>query len=142
VTQKELKLIKSQLIQERAHLLRGIATKIDPSPRTGETEGGDVCDIASSDRDRELSLRLSERERQKLKEIEDALDRIEEGTFGNCERCGDRIPFGRLKVMPSATVCVACKAREEKQRRLYAESAGLPFSKDMGLTEFIKEEEE
>jgi DnaK suppressor protein len=142
VTQKELKLIKNQLVQERSLLLSGIVGRIDTSPRTRDSEGGDDCDIASSDRERELRLRLSERDRQKLKEIEEALDRIEEGTFGSCERCGDKIPFGRLKVMPSATVCIACKTREERQRRLYAESAGVPIAKDVVLVDFIKEEEE
>ncbi|MEW6443567.1 MAG: TraR/DksA family transcriptional regulator [bacterium] len=142
MTQKELKSIKTQLVQDRALLLRGITSKIDSAPRTTEAEGGDVCDIASSDRERELRLRLNERERQKLKQIEDALERIEEGTFGICDRCGEKIPFGRLKVMPSTTVCVACKTKEERQRKLYAESAGTPFSKDIGIGEFIKEEEE
>lgn len=142
MTQKELKAIKAQLLQDRALLLSGISRIQRVSAPPGDLEGGDVCDIATSDRDRELRLRLSERERQKLKEIEEALERIEEGTFGLCERCGEKIPFGRLKVMPSTTVCVACKTKEEKQRKLVEETSGTPLAREMSLGEYGKEEEE
>ena len=100
MNRRELQQFKKQLNKSRALLLQDISPKADPSPRTGDPEGGDVCDIASSDRERELKLRLSERERDKLRAIEDALERIEEGTFDVCERCGCKIPIERLKVMP------------------------------------------
>lgn len=100
-----------------------------------------MCDIASSDRERELTLRLSERGREKLREIEDALERIEEGTFGACEQCGAKIPKGRLKVMPLATTCVACKSRQEKQRKLYEGASDFTLARDLG-SDMNREEEE
>jgi len=112
------------------------------SPRTGDPEGGDVCDIASSDRERDLKLRLSERDRDKLREINEAIERIEEGSFGECEACGSKIPMERLKVMPFTTVCVPCKSKLEKQRKLFQESNDFTFSKDVNQQEFSKEEEE
>lgn len=123
-------------------ILQTRSPKMDPSPKTGDPEGGDVCDIASSDRERELKLRLSEREREKLRAIEDALERIEDGSFGICEECGCKIPVGRLKIMPFATVCVDCKSREEKQSKLIAPPAQSSFTGDSTVNDLIRNEDE
>jgi len=142
VTRKELDAFKQKLLNEKSVLLQGISPQMSGSPKTGDPEGGDVCDIASSDRERDLRLRLSERGREKLREIEDALERIEEGSFGDCEKCGAKIPKGRLKVMPFTTTCVACKSRQEKQRKLYDGASDFALSRDLGVSEMSKEEEE
>ena len=123
-------------------MLQARSTKMDPSPKTGDPEGGDVCDIASSDRERELRLRLSERERLKLRAIEDALERIEDGTFDMCEDCGAKIPIGRLKVMPFTTACVKCQSDKEKKHKLYAEPYDAVFARDQSMSSFSKEDEE
>ncbi len=141
MTRKELDIFKKQLLNEKSLLLQGISVTLPGPPRTGEPEGGDVCDIASSDRERELTLRLSERGREKLREIEDALERIEEGSFGTCEQCGAKIPKGRLKVMPLATTCVACKSKQETHRKLYEGASDFALGRDLG-SELGKEEEE
>ncbi len=141
MTRKELNVFKKQLLNEKALLLQGIGAKMKGSPKTGDPEGGDVCDIASSDRERELTLRLSERGREKLREIEEALERIEDGSFGTCEMCGCKIPKGRLKVMPFSTTCVACKSKEEKQRKLYEGSADYALARDLG-SDMNKEDED
>ncbi len=75
---------------------------------------GDIYDQASSERDRELGFILNDREREKLRNIDEALLRIEEGDYGICEECGCDIPLGRLKVMPFAHYCVKCKEDIEK----------------------------
>jgi len=133
VTRKELQKFKKQLNQEKALLLQALSPTMSPSPKTGDPEGGDVCDIASSDRERELRLRLSEREREKLRAIEDALERIEDGSFGICEECECKIPAGRLSIMPFATVCVECKSRSEKQSKLFSTTTESPFARDTGV---------
>ncbi len=122
-------------------LLQGISTKMKGSPKTGDPEGGDVCDIASSDRERELTLRLSERGREKLKQIEEALERIEDGSFGTCEQCDAKIPKGRLKVMPFSTTCVACKSKQEKHRKLYEGASDYALARDLG-SEMTKEDDD
>ena len=114
-------------------MLQTISPKMAPSPKTGDPEGGDVCDIASSDRERELKLRLSEREREKLKAIEEALERIKEGSFDICEQCGSKIPIGRLRVMPFTTVCISCKSIEEKRRKLYTGTTGAPSGRESDM---------
>ncbi len=142
MTGKELKNFSKLLLDQKAMLLRGISKKIDSSPKTGDPEGGDVCDIASSDRARELRLRLNERDSEKMREIDEALERIEDGSFGECELCGSKIPMERLKIMPFTTECVSCKSKLEKQRKLFQESTDFTSSRDLGLHEASKEEEE
>ena len=141
MTRKELNVFKKQLLREKVLLLQGISTKMKGSPKTGDPEGGDVCDIASSDRERELTLRLSERGREKLKQIEEALERIEDGSFGTCEQCEAKIPKGRLKVMPFSTTCVACKSKQEKHRKLYEGAADYALARDLG-PEMTKEDDD
>ena len=80
----------------------------------GEEPTGDIYDQASSERDRELGLLLSDREREKLHNIDEALLRIEDGEYGQCEECDEEIPLGRLKVMPFTRHCVKCKSDLEK----------------------------
>ena len=77
---------------------------------------GDIYDQASSERDRELGLLLNDREREKLRNIDEALLRIEEGEYGVCEECGCDIPLGRLRAMPFAHYCVRCKEDIEKMQ--------------------------
>ena len=141
MTRKELNVFKKQLMSEKVLLLQGISTKMKGSPKTGDPEGGDVCDIASSDRERELTLRLSERGREKLKQIEEALERIQDGSFGTCEQCGAKIPKGRLKVMPFSTTCVACKSKQEKHRKLYEGASDYALARDLE-SDLTKEDED
>lgn len=89
------------------------AVKNGSEATTGEPTG-DIYDQASSERDRELGLLLSDRERDKLRQIDEALLRIDEGEYGICEECEEEIPLGRLKVMPFARYCVRCQSDMEK----------------------------
>jgi len=141
VTRKELNVFKKQLLSQKVLLLQGISTKMKGSPKPGDPEGGDVCDIASSDRERELTLRLSERGREKLKQLEEALERVEDGSFGTCEQCEAKIPKGRLKVLPFSTTCVDCKSKQEKHRKLYEGASDYALARDLG-SDMSKEDEE
>ncbi len=89
--------------------------KID-APAGNEETTGDIYDQASSERDRELSLLLGDREREKVRYIDEALLRIADGEYGICEECEEEIPLGRLKVVPFARHCVKCKSDLEKQQ--------------------------
>lgn len=79
---------------------------------------GDIYDQASIERDRELVLLLSDREKEKLNAIDEALLRIKEDEYGICEECEEEIPLGRLRVMPFAVLCVNCKSELEKHQAL------------------------
>lgn len=76
---------------------------------------GDIYDLATTERERELSLLLGDRAREQLNEIDEALRRIEDGSYGYCEECGEKIGIGRLKAMPFTQLCVECKSKMEKE---------------------------
>jgi RNA polymerase-binding protein DksA len=67
--------------------------------------------------ERERDLSLSENVKDILKRVNEAIDRIESGTFGVCELCGDKIMEERLKALPYANLCISCKQKEEKALR-------------------------
>lgn len=69
---------------------------------------------------REQNLALLRNFQERLREIEDAFENLNEGTYGICERCGQPIDPERLRIMPEATLCVPCKTELEKQRRISA----------------------
>jgi len=75
----------------------------------------DVVDQASADTDKTLTVQMKNRERDVLVEINEALRRIEVGLFGECESCGEAISDARMKVNPSTTLCIDCKAELESE---------------------------
>lgn len=77
--------------------------------------GDDVADLGTKafSRDQELALALSIRGR--MDQVERALERLAEGTYGRCERCAEDIPVARLTAFPSVTLCVHCKSLTERR---------------------------
>ncbi len=73
----------------------------------------DPTDRASLEADRNFMLRIRDRENKLIKKIRKALGRIENGTFGVCEKCGEHIALKRLKARPVTTHCIDCKTKEE-----------------------------
>lgn len=73
----------------------------------------DPTDRASLEADRNFMLRIRDRENKLIKKIKKALDRIENETFGICEKCGEDIGLKRLKARPVTTQCIDCKTKEE-----------------------------
>ncbi len=132
--------IRKQLVTMKEELLSDIEEEVKTESDPSRFEIGDIYDRASNDRDRELNLILGDRDREKLMEIDEALQRIEEGTYGICEECGEPIGEGRLKVMPFAKRCVDCKALDEKERGIGRRYEEREFIKGEDLTEFEEEE--
>ncbi len=110
--------VRKILLDMREKLLAGISESPVPEALITQTDIGDIIDQAGDERDRELSLLLSGRDKEKLHAINAALEKLKEGTYGICEECGDKISPGRIKVMPLAQLCVACQARFEKEMSL------------------------
>ncbi len=73
----------------------------------------DPTDRASDEENRNFMLRIRDREHKLIKKIKKALDRIEKGTFGICEKCEEDISMERLKARPVTTQCIDCKTKEE-----------------------------
>ena len=109
--------MKANLLKIKEETLQEINKSLKSGSDVASGEpSGDIYDQASSERDRELGLLLGDREREKLRNIDEALLKIEEGEYGICEECEEDIPVGRLKVVPFARYCVKCKADIEKQQ--------------------------
>lgn len=78
----------------------------------------DPNDRATQESDRNFELRIRDRERRLLNKISEALERIDDGSFGVCELCGEEISEGRLKARPVTTLCIDCKIEEERKEKL------------------------
>jgi DnaK suppressor protein len=91
----------------------------------------DEVDQATTDIEQSMRMRLRNRETLYTKKLEEALARIEEGTFGECDACGEDIELRRLEARPTATLCVSCK--EDQERKEVLTAAGRQ-SKSMGET--------
>lgn len=110
--------IKEMLRQMKKELLQGVVQSIKDESDYLKNDVGDFYDHASNDRDRELALTFTDRERTKLVQIDEALKRIEEGGYGECDNCMDEIGEDRLKVMPFAKLCLSCKIELERHGEL------------------------
>ena len=80
----------------------------------------DLVDFASSQYDQEFLYKIWRRNRERIREIGDALQRIRSSDFGICTECLDDIRLNRLRVQPTATVCIACKREQEVAWRIKA----------------------
>jgi RNA polymerase-binding protein DksA len=77
----------------------------------------DFADIASDDIDRNMIEAIGSQELKRLKLIDSALTRIQQGKYGLCIKCGKKIPKNRLEAIPYALMCVECKSAEERRNR-------------------------
>lgn len=122
LSKKDLAEFKRLLEDERTRLLEELEAMEEHTPEVEDQVGMDIgggydedlADVASSTFEREKGLALESSVQQMLAQVEEALGRMEEGTYGICQRCGDPIDVARLRVLPFATLCIRCKELEEK----------------------------
>lgn len=107
--------IRLMLLQMRKELLQDVSQSMRAESDHLKFDIGDFYDHASTDRDRELALMLADREREKLTLVDDALKRIENGTYGICESCEEEIDRERLAAMPFTKLCLSCQEDLERQ---------------------------
>ena len=99
-----------------------------------EDDRYDEVDQATTDVEQSMRMRLRNRESLYIKKVEEALLRIEEGIFGECDACGEDIELRRLEARPTATLCVGCKEDQERKESFHAsgrehKSLGESFSR-------------
>lgn len=99
-------LLIAQLRQHTEHIREGQAAALELSDNNVK----DTVDLSVMDVNKELALRLGERESQMVADIDQALLRLEEGSYGNCARCSNPIPEVRLEAVPTARYDAACQA--------------------------------
>jgi DnaK suppressor protein len=113
---KKLLEIKKKLLTQKKTLLIGAIEALNELP--GQTAFPDLGDQATAEIDRNFMLRLKGRERKLLKKIDEAIDRIEHGVFGICDKCGCEIDVRRLEARPVTTMCIECKTLQEEEEKL------------------------
>ena len=113
----ELAYFKELLTKRMEDLLSEAEKTANGMNKTSEEAFPDPTDRASLETDRNFLLRIRDRERKLILKIKEALARIEDGTFGICEECGDEISVERLKVRPVTTLCIACKTKAEEEEK-------------------------
>jgi len=113
----------AKLTELRKGIMREI-NEVVKAGREGEAgDGRDTYDIASDERDREITMLLGDRERKKLAQIDAALQSLEAGEYGVCDECGEDIAVGRLDAMPFSRLCVTCQHEfEQTQRTMQSDS--------------------
>ena len=123
-TKEQVKQFRQLLITERAKLaeeIKTIAREAATSPRdaSGDLSAYTVhmADMAADTYDRELSMNLVSSEQEILYQIDDALKRLDDGSFGVCQQCSQPIAMSRLKAVPYASLCITCQRAKEQQHK-------------------------
>ena len=112
-----LKSARDKLVDMRRQVLREISRDLKQGREGAKDEGMDTYDLASEERDREISFILTDREREKVQAIQEALERVDDGTYGMCESCESEISEARLGALPFTRLCVNCQAEREKEAK-------------------------
>ncbi len=125
MSKEQLKQFRQLLITERAKLvgeIKSIAQETSKSPRdaSGDLSAYTVhmADMAADTYEREVSMNIVSNEQEILYQIDDALKRIDDGSYGVCQQCNQPITMSRLKAVPYASMCIACqRVKEQKNKR-------------------------
>jgi DnaK suppressor protein len=102
------------LVMRRDALRKALAGDLSTLTELREGTAGDAIDQALDSAHQELNSQLAEVESRELANIENALERMRIGEYGNCEGCGGKIPFARLTALPYATLCIECQREAER----------------------------
>lgn len=120
----EIKQLKEILEKRRDEIHSQAASVKEPVYSFKEEDLLDEVDLASTESDQNMSIRLRDRERTLLKKIEKALVKIEDGTIGICEECEEDIGIRRLLARPVTDLCIRCKEEQERMERSFADDRG------------------
>lgn len=109
---EDVSFFRELLNQQLNELLAMAERTVNTLVQSGEW-AADPLDQASMENDRNYTLRIRDRESRLIKKIMNALQKIEDGSFGICESCGDEIALARLKARPVTSYCIQCKTQME-----------------------------
>ncbi len=119
-TDTKLLAIKKKLLKQRRDLLDEAEHTLNNKLSTEKESFPDPTDQAVAELDNNFMLRLRGREQKLLKKIDEAIARIDGGTYGVCESCGGQITLKRLEARPVTTLCIECKTRQEEEEKIHA----------------------
>ena len=118
MNERQLEYFKQKLLDWKEEILRESRETVTHLQKETENHP-DLADRASSETDRALELRTRDRQRKLISKIDDALRRIEDGSYGFCEETGEPISLGRLEARPTATLSVEAQERHERRERVH-----------------------
>lgn len=127
---KQLDEFKTMLLAKR-RLLQGDVDAMEVSALKGSSSGDSgelshmplhLADLGTDNYEQDFTLGLIESEEEEMREIDEALERIAEGTFGICENCDTAIPVERIKALPHSRFCVKCQTQWEEEQQVGGES--------------------
>ena len=107
-------LIRERLLSQRQEILDLYKHDLRVGQQSGDEASEDIVDRANNAYQREFMFNLSGAERRLLRQVEGALERLEQGEYGICDHCRDPIGAKRLKAVPWARYCVDCQEKEER----------------------------
>lgn len=122
-TKKQLQDVEKKLTAEREELLKQME-ELDRQTHTAQSEASgeasfepdEFADAGTATFERERDFSLAANVKDILEQVEHALERVSEGTYGTCESCGKAIAADRLRALPHASLCIDCKKLEERRR--------------------------
>ena len=117
--QKSLTKYKKLLLEEKQRVMNNSRNDLDDI-KIDTDDLPDETDLAATEVSQMLAFKLRDRERMLLSKIDQALAKIDEGTFGICEDCEEPIEPKRLEARPVSTLCIACKERQEHREKVFA----------------------
>lgn len=110
--------MKKELLEEKETILKSLANQNSDYKKLMENaEPGDEIDVASDVIDGRMLETLGVKDQNKLTSINNALKRIENGTYGKCLKCHKEIPQERLEILPETVFCIKCKTEQERANR-------------------------
>lgn len=118
--EQRLERIRKRLIGLREDLLAEVKSKNAEAADLRDEGVADVADQGLTDNLSELLHLLSDSKREEIMNIDEALERLRQGRYGQCLGCGEQIDFERLELRPDTRFCIDCKTRLEKEERLKA----------------------
>ena len=117
MNKREMNKFQKLLTEQRDELLGNAKRALSGDIHVDPDDFPDEMDSASSEVNLQFTGRLREREHGLISKIEAALEKIEDGTFGECKLCGEDIGVKRLKARPVAELCIECKSEQEQIER-------------------------
>ncbi len=111
---KTIAKFRKLLLKQREEIVGEVKQMVESSKEMGQDGTQDIGDEAANIYNKQVLLSLNENERMRLQEVDESLDRIENGSYGICEECGGPISLKRLEVRPVAKYCVPCLTKLEK----------------------------
>ena len=117
VNKTQLKKFKALLVEKRDEIVKKAKQTLEEDMTLDANDLPDEMDLASSEYLQSFTFRLRGREKSFLDKINKALVKIDDGTFGTCEECGEEISVKRLEARPETTLCIKCKEDQERMEK-------------------------